>query len=693
MSRVLGHPRLLDPRGAASRALGLISDEDYPQATLAALAAFDLGDEALYLAWELLRTAPSLNLAERRALLFLGLGVQVAVRQGSTRLPLSGEEGRAHFDELGRALGASEGDLGLARAMLGELREARLSGGSARLDPVAGLAGEHKPLLLDGYFLYAERWWRAEERLVATLGPRLRGARPGLAGDEAAHAALADVMLRPAFARGQAAQLTDEQEAAVRLALQRRLAVIVGGPGTGKTSIVAALLRCAARLGLAGEDLALAAPTGKAADRLRGAVVAALESVADPAEADRSLRLPAAQTLHRLLGYSPSGRFRQHENHRLIARLVVVDEASMLDLAMMDQLGRALSPDATLVLLGDADQLPSVDVGAVLRDLLPGEGEPGRAPSPDDARCGSVAVLRRSFRMSPEDPDGRRVLAAARSLQMGTVRLGDDEGAFVVRQSAADVQLAGAELLPATERAAFLARWSADLNDVDRDWQAQRPAGLPDRAALTRRVYPVEGGLVVDEGARAELGRLFADSERLRLLCVTRADAARVNAELHRDVLDRARAASFGSAELHGVAFYPGEPVLVQRNDYARGLYNGDQGLVIRAQDSNGDGHHFAVVFQRGREFQIFAVEAIRSLLRLAFAVTVHKSQGSEYDAIALLLPDEDLPLMTRELLYTAITRARRGALVVGSPEVLAAVAVRRVRRFSGLAAKLRRGG
>ncbi len=356
MSDRFNSDRSLDPRGAASRALGLISDEEYPAAVLAALGTFDLGDEALYLAWELVRQAPALSAAERRALLFLGLGVQVAVRQGSTRLPLSGEVGRAHFDELGLLLGASDADLALGRAMLGELPQARLAGVAARLDPVAGLGGEHKPLILDGYFLYAERWWRAEQRLVASLRTRLGGDGPGLADATKSLAVLADVARRPRVAHGRPAPLTDEQEAAVRLALQRRLAVIVGGPGTGKTSIVAALVRCAARLGCSGEALALAAPTGKAADRLRSSVAAALASVADPALADLSLELPPAQTLHRLLGYSPNGRFRQHEHHRLSARLVIVDEASMIDLGLMDQLARALPPESTLVLLGDADQ-------------------------------------------------------------------------------------------------------------------------------------------------------------------------------------------------------------------------------------------------------------------------------------------------------------------------------------------------
>ncbi len=315
---------------------------------------------------------------------------------------------------------------------------------------------------------------------------------------------------------------------------------------------------------------------------------------------------------------------------------------------------------------------------------MPGEGEPGRETSGHDARSASVAVLRRSFWMSPEDPDGRQVLAAAKSVQQGVARFGDpaiDEGVFAVRQTASAVRLAGAEILPATEREAFLRRWSTELG------------ALPDRAALVRRVYASEGGAIVDAVALAELLRLFVDGERLRLLCVRRADAARVNAQLHAEVLDEARARTGGQEELRGVSFYPGEPVLVQRNDYARGLYNGDQGLVIRVADRESDGgHHFAVAFQRGAEVVVFPLDGLRSLLRLAFAVTVHKSQGSEYDCVALLLPDEDLPLLTRELVYTAITRARRGALVVGEPAMLVAAAARHVRRFSGLAAQLRRG-
>ncbi len=727
----------LHPHGTARHRTGTAGVE-FPSDLREPLAHHDFGDESLYLAWALAREA-GLPAAEERALTVLVVASLAGLRQGSTRLPLSGEEGVAHLDELWPALGGTAAERKLALELCAELRQARLAGKTARLDAIAGLPGERKPLILDGYALYHQRMHSYELSLAARLRTRL-SADP-MRTPASVSAALDDVCDRPASAGTRPIALTENQRRAVERALTARLAVITGGPGTGKTSIVAALLRALARLGLPPDSIALAAPTGKAAFRLRESITRTLAAVADPSHVDVSLVCPEAQTLHRLLGYSPAtDRFRRHPGDPLAARVVIVDEASMIDLFLMERLVRAVHPDAQLVLLGDADQLPSVDAGAVLRDLVP-------------AREPSVAVrLTESWRMSADDPAGRHVLRVAGYIQSGDaaqlldtpgsdlkdyihqgaaadaahlpdlirdhgalvrrgsaadaaqptdlirddgppVRWGSaadaaqptdlvrDHGALVRRASVAELAFAGVELLPASARGELLQRW-----------YREQILALPELAQRTRREFALGPGGFSDEDTR-ELAQLFAHNERARILCVTRglsrAGAARINRALHDRVLADARASGDAVALRVAPAFYPGEPVLMLHNDYDRGLWNGDQGLVLRVSEPGRPGAHFMAVFAREPGFTAYPLESLRASLAHAWATTVHKSQGSELDHVALLLPDEDLPLLQRELLYTAVTRARRSVVICGDAELLRKAIGRRARRFSGLSRRL----
>jgi exodeoxyribonuclease V alpha subunit len=194
------------------------------------------------------------------------------------------------------------------------------------------------------------------------------------------------------------------------------------------------------------------------------------------------------------------------------------------------------------------------------------------------------------------------------------------------------------------------------------------------------------GGGAIDPADAAALDALWHLLGRARILTVTRALATgslAINAHLHELALDGLSIA--GRPE-----FVPGEPVMITANDYQRGLFNGDQGIIVRADEGLGR-HHYRAVFRCGGELRPFAIEALRDRLELAWALTVHKSQGSELDAIALILPHEELPLVTRELIYTAITRARSGVAIAGSKPVLVAGGKRGAQRHSGLAARLLR--
>jgi exodeoxyribonuclease V alpha subunit len=661
--------RPLNPLGTAA-GLAFGDGAGYPAELAARLEPHDLGEEALYLAWQLARSAGLDGAHERLAVLLL-LAVLVAARRGSVRLPLSGEAGGAYLDEILASLGATPEDGRALRALLAELRSARLSGRPSPLDPLIGLPGERRPLVLDQYALYTERMRRAEEELAAALGARL--ARPAPLADPATiDRALADVKARPPLEGGAPLQLSDEQEAAVRRALATRLTVVSGGPGTGKTSVVATLLRVLARLDLVAPRVALAAPTGKAAQRMRQAIDRTLARVADPAPEDRALALPEAETLHRLLGYLPRlDRFRHHAQNPLAPEVVIVDEGSMIDLHLMQRLIAALAPAARLVLLGDADQLPSVEAGAVFRDLLPA--------APTDRRAAAAVVLTHSYRMSPADPAGRQVLSLARRVLGGHDLEADGEGRLVPVEDAARLAFSGTERLAAAEdspaRAAFFARW------LD-----ERVLDAPAVAELARRVLLLDGDRFAPDDDAA-IRAAAAHLERARLLCALRgrqpAGAGGVNQLLSRRFRARLHAGRGDDGTPR-----PGEPILVLRNDYDRGLWNGDQGLVLAVSRPGGETQRMAV-FARAEGIAALPLVPLLPIVDLAYAMTVHKAQGSEVDHVALLLPDEASPLFTRELIYTAVTRARRAVTVVGDGALLSRAAARVMPRFSGLGRRL----
>jgi len=596
----------LSPLGSARQRLEPAAA--YPPGLLSDLRDANLGEEEAFLAWQMGQLAGGLGEAERAELVALVARSLISDSQGSTRIRLTPAE----------------------HALV------------RRVPALVGIPGERKPFIVEGEFLYQQRILACETRLAAAI--KVRAAQPG-PDPQLVKAAVAEV------AAGSSPALSEEQQAAVGAALGRRLAVVSGGPGTGKTTIALALGRALVRLGVPATELALAAPTGKAANRLQESFRAGLAALSTPCAEDRALQsdCPVAQTLHRLLGYSPTtGRFLHHHNHRLAARAVIVDESSMIDLLLMNRLLRALRDDAVLVLLGDADQLPSVDAGAVFRDL------------------GSLAVrLRRNFRQT--QTAGRRISECA-----AAVRSGDPDRLLpllTVRPDSAALTFDGVELVPGSERETVLERWY-------KDWIA----ALPDWKQLVQHKYLFgPDGFSPEDNER--LARLHAHLARQRVLCVTRerpTGANPVNALMH--------------ALYAGVSdeFSPGEPVLVLRNDYQRGLWNGDQGFVLLVEESGRAARAMAVFRLAGTSpWLAVAPEALGDGLSLAYALTVHKAQGSEHERVLLLLPEQPLPLLTRELLYTALTRARQAVVICGSADVLAAGTTSSLTRLSGLAERL----
>jgi exodeoxyribonuclease V alpha subunit len=613
----------------------------------------DLGDEGLYLAEELVAADQWFGGRDPLTLGVLVLALMIAQRQGSTCLPLDASP-RGHLRTLVAEITRLAGLAGEAPALVRAIGKLT---GMPQFDSVVGTRDQRLPLIVDGGCLYTERARWLEERVARRLAERLRAPATDAA------AALTDLARRPT-----AATLSDEQARAVGLAISGKLAIVTGGPGTGKTLVAATIVRGFARLGIT--QIALAAQTGKAANRLTQVIGAELAAIRDPSEADRTLAAapPVAQTLHRLLGYRGE-RFTHHAQSPLPFGAVIVDEASMIDLELMDALLDALPEAAPLVLIGDAHQLPAIDAGQILADLA----------TPDGPAGARVGVLARSYRMDQSDPDGRAVYDAAAAVHEGAVqRLVERAHPLARPHTPGTLAFGGVEWV---DTAAAKDPQATALAVAEGLWHHfEGPRAL--RAA--ERVFHFADGHIDPTGA-AELERLWHLLARARVLTVTRAlptGSLAINAHLHELAL--ARMSVTGRPDL-----VPGEPVMITANDYQRGLFNGDQGIIVRADEGLGR-HHYRAVFRAGGELRPFAIEALRDRLELAWALTVHKSQGSELDAIALILPHEDLPIVTRELIYTGITRARTGVVIAGSRALLVAAGKRRALRYSGLANRLR---
>ncbi len=637
----------------------------------AAMPAFNLDPATAHLAAEIAAFEDDLPAVQRVALISLIIASIVALNEGSTRLPVTGP---LAVDPMTRILAPLCGDPDAAATdapveisrTLGTIAMMLETGAASSV--IAHAPDEYRPLLYLPPYLYHQRIHAAEVRLAGDLTPRFVS-RSTLAADREVGVALADVHARPQSFGAVEIVLSESHREAVRSAATHPLALISGGPGTGKTSIVLAILRVLARLGFRPADIALAAPTGKAAHRLGESLREGLARLRDPAVADRELVAARLEpvTMHRLLGYSPRRDiFLHHRNNPLSATVVIVDESSMLDLRLMHRLAAALRPDTRLILLGDADQLPSVAAGAVFRDLVAAGCHLDR--DTDTAIC---TRLTQSYRMNPDEPAGAAIFDFAQRINAGAMDIRQTSTLIDERSDPAALRFEGVELLSADGPAldGFLDRWYAGhLHDPSIDALATKPYRYGEKG--------------FDDQTTAELMRVYRNLARSRILCTTRVFATgadRINDAMHR------RAVTSTDRSVDRSRFLPGEPVMVVRNDYDRELFNGDQGLIVRVAHREG-GESPMAVFLNGDSFEPFHLAALGDALELCYATTIHKAQGSEFDNVAVIMPDRDLPLLTRELLYTAVSRARKSVVLVGGLTMVCAVAARKITRYSGLA-------
>ena len=489
------------------------------------------------------------------------------------------------------------------------------------------------PLVLEGPRLYLQRYWRYEEELAQEI--RTRVAHPAAVQDDLLESCLSQLFT--------GMEQDVQQRQACAGIFRERLGLITGGPGTGKTTLVAKYLALLLLYAKASEEplprILLLAPTGKAAARLT-------ESL-QKKRGEHSLlpelfaAMPAqATTIHRALGYRPENptTFRHNQEHPLPCEVVVVDEASMIDVALMAKLFAAVPPTSRLVLLGDKDQLASVEAGSILGDICAAVLDDGGSGENPLARC--VVRLTESFRFSPHEGIG----ALASAIHAGKA----EEAVSLAQQGSAEVSL-----LP--------------------------PLVYGDP------VHPLAEMVLAGYRPFLEAASPFAALElfeQFRLLCAHRLGPMGVSS-LNRyaeKVLARHRLIE------PNTPWYKGRPVLIQANSYPLRLFNGETGILWPGEEGEGLKAFFFSENREGvRGFSLRQLPAHET----AFAMTIHKSQGSEFDRVALVLPGEDSALLSRELLYTGISRARRQVALVGRPQEIEAAVGRRVERASGLGGKM----
>ncbi|GAB3428447.1 exodeoxyribonuclease V subunit alpha [Massilia solisilvae] len=528
---------------------------------------------------------------------------------------------------------------------------------------LVGQAGQFdygQPLVLDGERLYLRRYWKDEMVVAKAIRARALATR-AVDEDEVRH--WLDVLFS-----SRSDEKPDWQKLACAIALRGSVAVITGGPGTGKTYTVARLL--ALLLAMAGENagsrrIALAAPTGKAAARLKQSIDKALGDLAARVEGKLPLRelaerMGAARTLHSLLGARPDSRaFAHHAGNPLDVDVLIVDEASMVHLEMMAALLDALPAGATLILLGDKDQLASVEAGAVLGDLC------HDAQAGNYTRATQAYVEAASGEAIPAQYTGQGAALAQQTVMLRhSRRFGGPIGQLALAVNAGE-----------TERAETVLRAASGPVRWIENAQPQQAVAL---AVGGYRGYLELLAKGPDGEHEAWVRKVLQAFEAFRILCAVREGEWGVTG-LNMAIEERLEAAGLVR---RGGEWYAGRPVMVTRNDYGTRVFNGDIGITLADPERAGS---MRVYFLEGDEVRSVLATRLRDV-ETAYAMTVHKSQGSEFRHTVLVLPQDRGGIVARELVYTGITRASgEFTLITPAGAGLAQAIARRTHRASGL--------
>ena len=534
--------------------------------------------------------------------------------------------------------------------------------GSVQASPMTGSGESAAPLVLDTKGrLYLARYWHYQQFLVRALLERAGHT------DKTLDTGLLETGLDRLFPASPDLSGPDMQRLAAKVSLGRHLTIISGGPGTGKTSTVVKILALAIEqalnAGLEIPHILMAAPTGKAAARLKEAVINAKTAKGAGAlvcsDEVRTHIPEEAATIHRLLGVmrDRSNRFFHDSGNPLAVDILIVDEASMVDLSLMANLIAAVPSHARLILLGDKDQLASVEAGAILGDIctppevinrsavLTETVRPEPQPlhdsevQPEIGQC--IVNLTHSYRFD----SGSGIGSLARAINRGNA----DEALAVLHDKAR----------PEVMR--------VDIDDISRAGECIE--------SLVRQYY-------VPCFENMSCARQMEHFARFRILCAHRRG---------RDGVEALNAVVAGILKKHTGTdtfreWYPGRPIMITRNDYQLNLFNGDVGLIVKPDAGTS---RLAAFFMDTNKKTRMISPARLPVHETVYAMTVHKSQGTEFDTVLLVLPRHVSPVVTRELFYTAVTRAKKNVVVLATSDIIRQAVRTRVQRASGLSEQL----
>jgi exodeoxyribonuclease V alpha subunit len=513
--------------------------------------------------------------------------------------------------------------------------------------------------------LYFQKFYVHETLLRRRMEALLR-AEPSIRMSESAIASIIEEIYTPDLSirigkDGRPIERDAHQAEALRLSLRSQFAIISGGPGTGKTSLMVNMLRCLMRSGVRAEEILLGAPTGRAAQRMTEAIQQAIHAIASPADCDRELLNLKGSTLHKLLRYRSSHHdFYYRETNSLPASVIILDEVSMVDVIMMERFLRALDSSKTrLIFLGDKDQLPSVEAGAVFAEMIPDGTRAERFK-------GRLVVLETVYR------SGKNLMQLAGEINRGRcpeyAPIPFESGLHLPADQWGVVPNEGIQAWRHHIRMWVEEYYLSSVNGDDRNFS--------DMTAEAGRMDV--GALLHSEAGRAILDRIFQKLQQARVLSLVRNGIYGCNG-INREIAGRLTLGA-GHPVWVQKGYFAGAMIMIARNDYAKELFNGDVGVVI------GDrGGVYWAFFSRFGAYIAFSMEALPPW-ELAFAMTVHKSQGSEFDDVLLVLPpDEAHRLLTREIVYTGITRARKRIIIHGTESVLKSALKQKIKRQSGL--------
>ncbi len=639
----------------------------------------EVGIEAVFKAWELVKyTGSSLKPGSQNSLMLILLLLFSSIAEGNTRLSLVNG---MFLDRLLIFLETDTSELNEVKNLVLSIQAISRGETVRGLSEIVGTENEYQPLVVKDDCLFLHKYFMLEKKVAEAFLSRINnlnidsimgGNKGSLDGEF--NTILEEVLNRMPLIEGKKAELNSEQLIAVKSAFSGRILMISGPPGSGKTFIIGTLLRVMAKLSeIPLELIVLSAPTGKAAEKMSDSLIRHLAAIPNPMETDKILRsaAPVACTLHRLLGYSPKhDRFKYNINNPLPARLVIVDESSMVDIYMMNNLLQALNPNAGVIFLGDIDQLPSVEPGSVFRDFCQSE---------EALQNDRIVYLTKGYRFRQDSSVEDNLGNIASSLKEGTLfSTKKHDMQLLERQRSSELNFRGVEhLIPGD---------AAQRLDFFQCWYNTNYSDYGNLQGLISRVY-VEEPEGFDPEEALLLRELFAHYEKFKILCATRVTAGGTGTEninkwfRQQWIKGKFRGEHFAAAD----SFLPGEPVIVTKNDYRLNLYNGDSGVVLWVQTNSSDAELMAVFFKNG-VFIAFPLGLIRGKLELAWAITIHKAQGSEYNKVAIILPDKHVKPLTRELLYTAVTRAKESVVIIGSTDILKSGIGHFIERESGLA-------